>query len=59
MKWSNIITWADRVAPRGAEAAAGCKELAIFTAKKTCNKNTNLRSPSKAKPFERISPYQE
>ena len=51
------IIWADKVAPRGAEAAAGCEELAIVTKKKTCKKNTNRRPSSKAKPFERISPY--
>ena len=28
------IIWADRVAPRGAEAATGCEELAIVTTKK-------------------------
>ena len=51
------IIWADRVAPRGAEAAVGCEELAIVTMKKTRNKNTNRLQPSKAKPFKRISPY--
>ena len=44
-------------APRGAEAAAGRKELAIVTMKKTCKKNSNIHKPSKAKPFERFSPY--
>ena len=29
------ITWADKGAPRGAEAAMGCVELAIITMKKT------------------------
>ena len=28
------IIWVDRVAPRGVEAAVGCKELAIVTMKK-------------------------
>ena len=28
------IIWADRLAPRGVEAAAGCKELAIGTMKR-------------------------
>ena len=32
------IIWADRVAPRGAEAAEGCEELAIVSMKKTCKK---------------------
>ena len=45
------IIWADRVAPRGAEAAVGCKKLAIVTTKKTYKKNTNRRPLSKAKPF--------
>ena len=53
------IIWADKVAPRGAEAAAGCKELASDTTKITYKKNTNRRPPSKAKPFEKISPYQK
>ena len=51
------IIWADRVAPRGAEAAMGCEELAIVTTKKTHKKNTNRQQPSKAKPLKRISPY--
>ena len=51
------ITWADRVAPRGSEVAAGCKELDIVTMKKIHKKNTNRQQPSKDKPFEKISPY--
>ena len=53
------IVWADGVAPRGAGAAVGYKELAIVTIKNTCNKNTNRRPPRKAKYSERISPNQE
>ena len=33
--WYAGIIWADRVAPRGTEAATGCEELAIVTMKKT------------------------
>ena len=51
------IIWADRVALRGVEAGAGCEELAIVTLKKTYKKSTNRQQPSKAKPYERISPY--
>ena len=47
----------DRIAPRGVEAAVGREKLAIVTLKKTHKKNTNRQQPSKAKPFERISPY--
>ena len=35
------IIWADRVAPRGEEAAGGYKKLAIVTTKKIHKKNTN------------------
>ena len=52
------IIWADKVAPRGVEAATGCEELAIVTTKKTHKKNIN-REPSKAKLFKRILPYQK
>ena len=48
------IIWADRIAPKGVEAAASCKELAIVTLKKTSNTNINRRLPSKSKPFGRI-----
>ena len=41
------IIWVDRVALRGAEAAVGCKELAIVTTKKTHIKNANRRSQAK------------
>ena len=37
------IIWEDGVAPRGAEAAMGCRELAIVTAKKAYKKSTNRR----------------
>ena len=33
------IIYADRVAPRGAEAAAGCEKLAIVTIKRHIIKN--------------------
>ena len=35
------LIWADGVAPRGAEAAIGCRELAVVTTKKTHKENTN------------------
>ena len=47
------------VAPKGTEAAVGYKELAIVTTKKIYKENTNRRQLSKARPFQRISPYQE
>ena len=34
------IIWADRVAPRGAEAAMCYEGLAIVMTKKTCKKST-------------------
>ena len=53
------IICADEVAPRGVEAAVGCEELAIVKTKNYARKNTNRILPRKAKPFERISPYQK
>ena len=47
------ITWADRVAPKGIEAAISHKELAIVTKKKTSNKSTNRKQFSKVNPIER------
>ena len=53
------INWADEVAPRGREAALGCRKLAIVTAKRMHNKSTNRRALSKGKTFGSISAYQD
>ena len=48
------IICADRLAPRGAEAAMGCRELVIVTLKRIQKEITNRRRPRKAKPIVKI-----
>ena len=46
------IILADKVAPKGAEAATSYKKLAIDTINKTCKNNTNRSQLSKANQIE-------
>ena len=53
------VIWADRVAPRDAKVATGCRELAIVTTKKIHKESTNRRQPRKANLIEWSMHYQE
>ena len=53
------ITWAGRIAPRGAGAATSYGELAIVTTKKSNKECTDRGQEKKTNPIKRIPHYQD